>query len=187
MDSPSETLLVRLCRDGSQVDWERFHDLYNPLLYFWAQRLVPPDEASDLVQDVFLLVMQKLPSFAGSGDRSFLAWLRTVMLNRWRDLGRRAAVRQCPGDATVLENIAGNDDLGEIAAAEERNILVRRALQIMHSDFEPTTWRACWEAVACDRDATEVANELGVSVDVVYSASYRVIRRLRNELAGAWR
>jgi RNA polymerase sigma-70 factor (ECF subfamily) len=168
------------------MDWERFHDLYNPLLYFWARRLVSPHEADDLVQDVLLLVMQKLPSFAGSEERSFLTWLRTVMLNRWRDLGRRAAVRKCVGDAAALEEIAGNDDLGEAAAAEERNILIRRALQIMHSDFESTTWRACWETVACDRAAAEVADELGVSVAVVYSASYRVIRRLRNELAGAW-
>jgi RNA polymerase sigma factor (sigma-70 family) len=168
------------------MDWERFHDLYNPLLYFWAQRLVRPDEAEDLVQDVLLLVMQKFRSFAGSEERNFLAWLRVVMLNRWRDLGRRAAVRKCAGDAAALDEIAGNDDLGEVAAAEERSILIRRALQIMHSDFEPTTWRACWEVVACDRAAAEVADELGVRVDVVYSACYRVIRRLRNELAGAW-
>jgi RNA polymerase sigma-70 factor (ECF subfamily) len=130
--------------------------------------------------------MQKLPSFSGSEERSFLAWLRAVMLNRWRDRGRRAAVRKCAGDASALEEIAGNDDLGEIAAAEERDIFIRRALRIMHSDFEQTTWRACWETVACDRPAAEVADELGVSVDVVYSAGYRVIRRLRNELAGAW-
>jgi RNA polymerase sigma-70 factor (ECF subfamily) len=168
------------------VDWERFHDLYSPLLYFWARRLVPPDEANDLVQDVELLVMQKLPSLVGTEERSFLAWLRAVMVNRWRDLGRRESVRQCVGDAAALEKIAGNDELGEVVAAEERNILIRRALQIMHSDFEPTTWRACWEAVACDRPAAEVADELGVSVDVVYSASYRVIRRLRKELADAW-
>jgi RNA polymerase sigma-70 factor (ECF subfamily) len=55
MDRPSETLLVRLCRDGARKDWEQFHDLYHPLLYFWARRLLPPDEAADLVQDVFLL------------------------------------------------------------------------------------------------------------------------------------
>jgi RNA polymerase sigma-70 factor, ECF subfamily len=186
MDRPSEALLVRLCREGSRRDWERFYDLYNPLLYFWARKLVPVGEADDLVQDVLLLVMQKLPSYVGTEDRRFLAWLRAVMLNRWRDLGRRAAVRQCAGEAAALEEIAADDDLSDVAEDEARTLLMRRALQIMRSDFEPTTWRACWEAVACGRAAAEVADELGVSVDVVYSASYRVIRRLRNELAGAW-
>jgi DNA-directed RNA polymerase specialized sigma24 family protein len=56
----------------------------------------------------------------------------------------------------------------------------------MQCDFEPTTWRVCWESVAADRPAAEVAAEFGVSVDVVYSANYRVIRRLRSELAGLW-
>ena len=65
-------------------------------------------------------------------------------------------------------------------------LLVRRALQIMQADFETSTWQACWENVAVGRPAGEVAANLGVSVDVVYAASYRVIRRLRNELVGAW-
>jgi RNA polymerase sigma-70 factor (ECF subfamily) len=56
----------------------------------------------------------------------------------------------------------------------------------MRTDFEPATWRACWERVAAGRPAAEVAAELGVSVEVVYAATYRVIRRLRSELAGAW-
>jgi DNA-directed RNA polymerase specialized sigma24 family protein len=40
--------------------------------------------------------------------------------------------------------------------------------------------------VAESRHAADVAAELGVSVDVVYWASYRVIHRLQRELAGAW-
>ena len=73
-----------------------------------------------------------------------------------------------------------------VITTEDRDFLIRRALQIMQTDFEPTTWRACWERVVADRPAAEVAAELGVSVEVVYAATYRVIRRLRSELAGAW-
>jgi DNA-directed RNA polymerase specialized sigma24 family protein len=40
--------------------------------------------------------------------------------------------------------------------------------------------------VVAGRPAAEVAAELGVSVADVYSATYRLIRRLRSELAGAW-
>ena len=185
MDDPANNLLDRLRRDGTRPDWERFVNLYGPLLEHWAQRLARPDDVADLVQDVLLLVMQKLRSFAGEGDRSFLAWLRTVLLNRWRDLCRRAATRPSLDNFATLEAVAG-DDLGDTVAADDRKFLVRRALQIMQADFEPTTWRACWETVAIDRPAAEVAAELGVSVEVVYSASYRVIRRLRSELAGAW-
>jgi DNA-directed RNA polymerase specialized sigma24 family protein len=82
--------------------------------------------------------------------------------------------------------VAGDDDLAEVTATHDRDFLIRRALQIMQTDFEPATWRACWESVVADRPAAEVAAELGVSVEVVYSATYRVIKRLRSELAGAW-
>jgi RNA polymerase sigma-70 factor (ECF subfamily) len=131
-------------------------------------------------------VIQKFSSFAGEEERSFLAWLRAVMLNRCRDLGGRAATRCGTAGGGALEAVAGDDDLAERSASHDRDLLIRRALQVMQADFEPTTWRACWESVAADRPAAEVAAELGVSVDVVYSATYRVIRRLRGELAGAW-
>jgi RNA polymerase sigma-70 factor (ECF subfamily) len=183
MDHPTDNLVDRLRRGGSRPDWERFVTLYRPLLEHWAESLSPSDGADDLIQDVLLRVIQKLSSFAGQGDRSFVAWLRTVMWNRWRDLCRRAALRAWTGNGATLEAVA-DEDLGDGISAHDRTILVRRALQIMQSDFEPTTWRACWEHVAADRPAAEVAAELGVSVGVVYSASYRVIRRLRHELAG---
>jgi RNA polymerase sigma-70 factor (ECF subfamily) len=186
MDQPPDGLLDRLRRDGSRQDWERFVDLYGPLLELWARRLLPPDDAADLIQDVLLRVMQGLPSFAGAEDHSFLAWLRAVTLNRWRDLARRAAVRPRTADSAALEAVAGGDDLAAVITAEDRHVLIRRALQIMQTDFEPTTWRACWERVVAGRPAAEVAAELGVAVAVVYSATYRVIRRLRSELAGAW-
>jgi RNA polymerase sigma-70 factor (ECF subfamily) len=186
MDQPPDSLLDRLRREGSRQDWERFVGLYGPLLEFWAQRLLPGDDAADLVQDVLLRVMQRLPSFAGKGNRSFLAWLRAVMLNRWRDLRRRAAAQPRTAGSAALKAVAGADDLDVVITTEDRDFLIRRALQIMQTDFEPTTWRACWERVVAGRPAAEVAAELGVSVAVVRSATYRVIRRLRSELAGAW-
>jgi RNA polymerase sigma-70 factor (ECF subfamily) len=67
---------------------------------------------------------------------------------------------------------------------EYRQQLVRQALQIMQAEFEPTTWKACWEATVSGRSAAEIAQELGVSVNVVYSAKNRVLSRLRQELAG---
>jgi RNA polymerase sigma-70 factor (ECF subfamily) len=169
MDQPPDSLLDRLRRDGSRQDWDRFVDLYGPLLELWAQRLLPGDDAADLVQDVLLRVMQRLPSFAGEGDRSFLAWLRAVMLNRWRDLRRRAAAQPRTAGRAALDAVAGADDLAVVITTEDRAFLIRRALQIMQTDFEPTTWRACWERVVADRPAAEVAAELGVSVEVVYA------------------
>jgi RNA polymerase sigma-70 factor (ECF subfamily) len=177
----ADNLLARLRNGGSRADWARFVDLYGPLLARWARHLLPAKEIPDLVEDIFVLVMEKLPSWSGTGDRSFRGWLRAMLLNRCRDLARRAATRPVVADPAALEAVAADDAFGEVMAAEERDLLARRALRIMQTDFEPTTWRACWECVAQGRPAAEVAAELGVRVDVVYSACYRVLKRLRSE------
>jgi RNA polymerase sigma-70 factor, ECF subfamily len=64
---------------------------------------------------------------------------------------------------------------------EDRRYLVRRALKLMQENFEPTTWKACWEFVAENRAAAEVAAELGITLNAVYLAKSRVLRRLRAE------
>jgi RNA polymerase sigma-70 factor (ECF subfamily) len=54
----------------------------------------------------------------------------------------------------------------------------------MQTDFEPATWKACWENVVCDRPAGEVAAELGITVNAVYLAKSRVLHQLRRDLDG---
>ena len=53
----------------------------------------------------------------------------------------------------------------------------------MQTDFQPATWKACWETVVAGRHAADVAAELGLSENAVYLAKARVLRRLREELA----
>src|SRR5262249_48901633 len=84
MHSTPQSLLFRLCapvaRVGTSIDqraWERFVDLYSPLLYFWARRLEQQEtDALDLVQEVFLQLHQKLPEFRYDRRQSFRSWLR---------------------------------------------------------------------------------------------------------------
>jgi RNA polymerase sigma-70 factor, ECF subfamily len=71
-----------------------------------------------------------------------------------------------------------------LAEAEYRQQLVSRALELMHTDFQPATWRAFWEHGVCGRPAAEVAAELGLTTGAVYAAKFRVLDRLRKELQG---
>ena len=54
----------------------------------------------------------------------------------------------------------------------------------MEADFTPETWQAFWEVTVNGRPAAEVAASLGTTVNAVYLARGRVLRRLRTELAG---
>ncbi|HBI41593.1 MAG TPA: sigma-70 family RNA polymerase sigma factor [Planctomycetales bacterium] len=182
-DTPA-SLLERLRDPDAEEAWVRFVELYSPLLLYWARRvgLREPD-ASDLVQDVFVVLLRKLPEFRYDAQKGFRNWLRTVTLNRWREIRRR---QQHP--ATV-----GADTLNEVpdSAVEEpfweveyRQQLARRLLEVMRQEFEPATWQACWECVVNGRPAADVGKELGISPGAVRMAKFRVLSRLRRELDG---
>ena len=61
---------------------------------------------------------------------------------------------------------------------------MNRALDLLKSEFQESTWRACWLQVFDGRKASEVAEQLGIPVNAVYLAKSRVLSRLRQELEG---
>ena len=177
MDTPA-SLLERLRQPAAPAAWNRFVELYTPVLYAWTRRLgLQPADAADLVQDVFTILVQKLPTFQYDKQKSFHAWLKTVLVNRWRDKLRRPV--EVPAGAGL---VAPDEDA--LSETEYRRHVVRRALQLMQSDFKPATWRACWEFVVTGKPAEVVARELGLTINAVYLAKSRVLRRLREELHG---
>ena len=62
--------------------------------------------------------------------------------------------------------------------------LTRRALALLKTDFQPTTWQAFWQTTVENCPAPEVAKELQMSVAAVWKAKSRVMQRLREELSG---
>lgn len=185
MNTTSISLLERLRQPGEAEAWARLVELYTPLLYSWACRMgLQEQDAADLVQEVFMVLVQKLPEFVYDRQRSFRGWLRTILANKLRDRQRRAIAFPCGHEEGVLANRAGPDDFEAIWDAEYRQNLVARALELMQAEFQPTTWKACWEAVVSGRPTADIAADLGITVDAVYAAKSRVLRRLRQRLEG---
>jgi RNA polymerase sigma-70 factor (ECF subfamily) len=187
MNTTSLSLLANLRRPDDNAAWNRFVELYTPLLFYWCRRAGLQDsDAADLVQDVLQLLVKKLPEFEHDRTHSFRSWLRTVTLNKWREQWRKRQPQPLgDGQDGALEAVVP-DGAEQFWEAEYRQMLAGRALEIMRAEFEPATWQACWETVVRDRAAAEVAQELGISVNAVYLARSRVLRRLREELDGLW-
>jgi RNA polymerase sigma-70 factor, ECF subfamily len=185
MHTTSASLLDRLRQPSSHDAWARFVQLYTPLMFHWVRGLGLNDhDAADLVQDVFTTLLQKLPHFNYDRDKNFRHWLHKVTLNKWHENHRRYANHVIDANPEKLANLAGPDELAALDEAEYRKHLVRRALELMQAEFHPTTWKACWEHTVCGRSAAEVSAELGISEGAAYVATHRVLRRLRQELAG---
>lgn len=158
--------------------------LYTPLLYYWARQTgLRPQDAEDLVQDVFALLVRKLLEFRYEPGGSFRNWLRTVALNKWRERCRReAGAPRANGDH--LDQVAAPDEMRAFEETEYREHLVHSALQIIRSEFSESAWKAFHEHVIAGRDAAVVAAELNLRVGSVYAAKSRILTRLRRELTG---
>ena len=184
MHTTPVSLLERLRHSSAPQAWERFVELYTPLLYHWARRLgLQESDAADLVQDIFSVLVEELPRFEYQPGKRFRGWLWTVTLNRFRERRRRRDPTPQGGEET-LTLASTPDGVTEVAEAEYRTYLVDRALRLMQAEFQPVTWQACWEYVVASRPAAEVAAELHISVNAVHLAKSRVLRRLRQELKG---
>jgi RNA polymerase sigma-70 factor, ECF subfamily len=179
------SLLLRLTQPNEGEAWRRFAALYSPLLFYWLHRIgCPASDAPDLVQDVLIEVFRNIRRYRREPGKRFRGWLWTITRNKWREQARRAGAKLCAGSAEAPEIADPSNDLDDWIETNYRGYVVDRALQLMKSDFEYATWQACWELVVEGRDAAEVARALGMTVNAVYLAKSRVLRRLRQELDG---
>jgi RNA polymerase sigma-70 factor, ECF subfamily len=192
-EAPSQTSLSLLdrVRAQDQAAWSRLVLLYGPLVYRWCRRAgLQAADAADVGQEVFRAVARKVSEFRHDRDGdSFRAWLRAITRNKILDAFRRPAPG-CPppggSDAQRrLQEVPTRvlEDAGPAADAEETRLLFRQAVELMRGEFEEGTWRAFWQAAVEGRRPADVAADLGVSVNVVYLAKSRILRRLREEFA----
>ena len=184
-DTPA-TLLHRLCDQPESGDWERFVRLFTPLLRRWAIRLgVSDSSVEDLLQELFVLLIRKLPEFRYDPSRSFRAWLWTVFRHTvlaWQK--RQPRTELALEQLEQLEKLSTPDSIAEATEAEYRRYLLSRIMQIVQTDFPATTWQIFQQVVIEDRPGVEVAREFGVTVNAVYLTRSRILARLREELAG---
>ena len=181
-DTPA-TLLYRLCDQPVPGDWERFVRLFTPLLRRWALHFGASDNsAEDLLQDLFVLLIRKLPEFRYDPSRSFRAWLWTVF--RHESLAWQKRQPKFVPTFEKLAELATPDAILEATEAEYRRYLLSRIMQIVQTDFPVSTWQIFQQVAIGGRPGIDVAREFGVTVNAVYLARSRVLARLREELSG---
>jgi RNA polymerase sigma-70 factor (ECF subfamily) len=173
------SLLYRLKTPAEVVAWERFIELYTPLLFHWASQLgYQESDGADLVQDVFIILWRKLPEFEYDPSKSFHAWLKTLFMNRFRTLQRNRDLRHLPlVDHEPLENMqdAGMD-------AEESRYLIRQVFRLIERDFPLLHQQVFRAYVLQERPAEEVALLYEVGIGTVYGIKSKVLSRLRLEM-----
>jgi RNA polymerase sigma-70 factor, ECF subfamily len=187
MNSTSVSLLdrLKLARPDAS-DWNRLQGIYLPLISRWLGR-VPGlgDEALDLAQEVFIVVIRELPRFERQREGSFRAWLRQVTVNRVRTHRKRRHKRPAVGldpAEQFLESLADpNGDLAREWDQDHDRHVFGKLLGLVQPDFSPATWEAFRRVAVDGLPAARVAEEMKLSVNAVIQAKSRILKRLREE------
>ena len=149
-------------------DGEAFHDLVatcQPRLLGAAARLGhPPQEAEDLVQDVFLALVRSSGRFEGRSQ--IYTWLYRVLLNRHADALRRKALDRSRMPLPARE--AGSPD-------GERGERIRSALSRLRDEEQHVLFLRFFEGLPYDEIARIVEAPLGT----VHARAFHGLRRLR--------
>jgi RNA polymerase sigma-70 factor (ECF subfamily) len=185
----SLSLLDRLVGAPGEADWRQLLDLYQPLLRAWAVRGgVAGADADDLIQEVLLVVFREVGGFERRGPGAFRAWLRAILARRVRDHFRGRTRRPTAaggGAAWQLDELESpHSELSRLWDREHDEHVAAGLLRRIRPDFATGTWQAFVRHVLEGEPADRVAAELALSVNSVLLAKSRILKRLREELAG---
>ncbi|MEM7315248.1 MAG: sigma-70 family RNA polymerase sigma factor [Planctomycetota bacterium] len=180
--------LIEGVRQKDEDAWNSLNQLYAPLVAYWCQKAgVPADDVEDLVQDVFRAVMRGVEDFRKQSEQgSFRSWLWVITRRKVIDffkVRRGKAIAAGGTDAQFhIQQLPESEPAEDYTTFGPEEGLAHRALKIVESEIKETTYKAFWRSTIDDVSPAVVAEELGISVDSVYQAKSRVLKRLRELL-----
>ena len=182
------SLLERIRLGGDSASWERLVALYTPLIRGWLGGYgLQPTDVDDLTQEVMGTLLRELPQFRHDLRRgAFRRWLRIIALNQLRAFWRERKRQPIPStlETVLLQLEDPESDLSRAWDRDHNAHVVRRLLELLEVDFEPTTWQAFRLVVLEGKSSPEVARLLGLSPVAVRVAKSRVLNRFRQEAEG---
>ena len=181
--------LLELVRSSDEGGWRCLTELYGPLIYHWCRQAgLRAEDAADVLQEVFRSVVIHIESFEKTTTSgSFRGWLWTITRNKIRDHFKLQAGKANAAGGTDehlrLLNIPDEEpsDAADSAITATGG-LTYRALRILREEVKETTWLAFWRSTIDEVAPAAVADELGISIESVWQAKSRVLRRLRELL-----
>ena len=184
------TLLQRIAIEKTGEDeatWARFFELYYPAMVFFAKGLGGYDNAEDVASEVLVKLVDVLRhgKYERQPGKSFRAYVKTLIRNQLNDLYRKEKARglglKVELTDQIKEEVAGEDqdfalkldtewaEACQSAAVE--HVLTKTAL----SEQSKSVYR---EYVVKGRSIDDVANEFGISKNVVSQIKTRIERMI---------
>jgi RNA polymerase sigma-70 factor (ECF subfamily) len=184
------TSLLAGLRTRDPEAWNRVVRLYCPLVRKWCEGFgLQSQDTSDVMQETFRSLAASIDRFQREegGKNSFRGWLWGITRKQVANYRRRQkAWLVGTGGTEAQERLAqlpeaSDDEPSGARPADERVLLLRRALGLLQAGIEPRTWEAFWRVVVEGQSPQGVAADLGLTTNAIYLLKARLLRRLREE------
>ena len=197
---PDTEELVRRAAEGEQAAISRLLERYRRRLRSMVKvrmdpRLAARLDPSDVVQEVFVEAVRRLPAYLKQRPLPFFAWIRRIAWRRLLDLRRRHIVAQhrAVGREVPIVHVDGKSaarlarqlharavDPQSQIARDELRVRIQQAVAVLPPAFREVLILRHLEHVAFD----EIATILGIALGTVKSRHFRALERLRHLLEG---
>lgn len=187
-----ETRITFVDRLGERVDgaWLELDRVYRPMIFNWLVRYKVQDcDAEDIAQEVMAVVARRIGDFHHNGRvGAFRKWLRTITAHTGRKhLDKLNRQPTATGDSVfqeMLEQLESDaSDISRDFNLQHDRFVLQDLLRQVSKQFQASTLEAFRLHAIEGLSASEVAEHLGVTPQVVYVAKARVLHGLR-ALAG---
>lgn len=174
-------MLARLTDGADSAAWKAFHERYGELIRGFARRRgLQPVDCDDVAQDVLLSLSKAMPGFRYDPVKGkFRSYLKTTTLRVIFKKSQEQHGELPLGSIEEATRAAEQDSAVEEAwELEWQRYHLHRAMRTVEPEFSQTDRRAFELYAVAGGDARETANELGISVNQVYQAKSRLLKRL---------
>ena len=165
-------------RDGGQLDFQNVYGEFHPRIQRYLNRLLGPNEAEDVSQEVFAKVSQALPQFRG--DSSISTWIYRIATNAAYDRLRSPSFQRA-GEVPIDSAPPVEDSR---TGVEQK--LVRTEMNDCNGEYIaslPASYRSV--VILSQHEGLtnrEIAETLNVSLETVKIRLHRARARLKKEL-----
>lgn len=187
-DGPADAVLASRAAEGDERAFAELVRRHKEPLYRMLRRYVgDPDDAYEAAHEAFIAAWSAIRRY--DPNRPFLAWLRTIAINKARDRGRRAAFRRLLFGTDGLDTtlaLAAPDP----AAAPDEAVMERQAMRALDRAVArlPASLKEALVLTAFEGCSQQEAGEiLGVSTKTIETRVYRARKALSRTLDPALR
>ncbi len=173
----SDEALIKQALKGKKSAWVALVKRYEKNLYNYVLKMVSnPDDAMDLMQDIFLAVFRSLSSFRG--DSPFKGWLFRIAHYRCIEYYRRKKPMQSLDDVPEQEDDSPQRNLEEQHYSNQKSSALIKAMQMLSMNQKLVVELKFFQECTFD----DISHQLGISTNTAKSRLYSALDKLKDHL-----